>query len=35
MRIAEVLVPWVSGIASGLQNHLLRFDPGRNLKDIT
>ena len=28
------MVPWPSGLGNGLQNHLHRFDPGRDLWNI-
>ena len=29
----ETLVPWMSGLVSGLQNRVRRFESARNLKD--
>ena len=29
----EKLVPWMSGLVSGLQNRVRRFESARNLKD--
>ena len=28
----EMLVPWMSGLVSGLQNRVRRFESARNLK---
>ena len=30
--INEMLVPWMSGLVSGLQNRVRRFESARNLK---
>ena len=29
-----ISVPWMSGLVSGLQNHVRRFESARNLKKI-
>lgn len=31
-RKRKEMVPWMSGLVSGLQNRLRRFEPARNLK---
>ena len=31
-RKSELLVPWMSGLVSGLQNRVRRFESARNLK---
>ena len=31
-KIANDKVPWMSGLVSGLQNHVRRFESARNLK---
>ena len=33
-RVLKLMVPWMSGLVSGLQNHVRRFESARNLKKI-
>ena len=31
-RVLKLMVPWMSGLVSGLQNHVRRFESARNLE---